>query len=116
MKKVLTLLSSVLLFGFVYSQHDHHQHTKDTITKPKVATHQGKGHDEHGRDTSKPAKKSDQHDHDLHGQDGMGQEPHNMSHAYSINLPMNRNGSGTGWLPDESPMYGYMFHKNKWMY
>jgi hypothetical protein len=39
-----------------------------------------------------------------------------MSHAFSLNLPMNRNGSGTGWLPDASPMYGSMFHKNKWMY
>ncbi|MDB5231582.1 MAG: hypothetical protein JWN76_2387 [Chitinophagaceae bacterium] len=39
-----------------------------------------------------------------------------MSHAYSLNLPMNRNGSGTGWLPDESPMYGHMIHSKKWMY
>lgn len=31
-----------------------------------------------------------------------------MSHAYSLNLPMNRNGSGTAWLPDVSPMYMYM--------
>lgn len=29
---------------------------------------------------------------------------------------MNRNGSGTAWLPDASPMYGYMFHSPKWMY
>jgi hypothetical protein len=29
---------------------------------------------------------------------------------------MNRNGSGTGWLPDQSPMYGYMLHSKKWMY
>jgi hypothetical protein len=39
-----------------------------------------------------------------------------MSHVYSLHLPMNRNGSGTGWLPDASPMYGYMFHTPKWMY
>jgi len=39
-----------------------------------------------------------------------------MSSAYSLNLPMNRNGSGTGWLPDASPMYGYMMHSKKWMY
>ncbi len=39
-----------------------------------------------------------------------------MSHAFSLHLPMNRNGSGTGWLPDASPMYGYMFHTPKWMY
>lgn len=40
----------------------------------------------------------------------------NMSHAFSRNLPMSRNGSGTGWLPDASPMYGVMFHSKKWMY
>jgi hypothetical protein len=38
-----------------------------------------------------------------------------MSHLYSLNLPMNRNGSGTGWQPDSSPMYGYMVHTRKWM-
>jgi hypothetical protein len=39
-----------------------------------------------------------------------------MSHAFSRNMPMTRNGSGTSWLPDNSPMYGYMFHKGPWMY
>jgi hypothetical protein len=39
-----------------------------------------------------------------------------MSHAFSLHLPMTRNGSGTGWLPDAAPMYGYMLHTKKWMY
>src|SRR5678816_2140092 len=39
-----------------------------------------------------------------------------MSHVYSLNLPMGRNGSGTAWLPDASPMYAYMFHKKEWMF
>ncbi|MEO6681247.1 MAG: hypothetical protein ABIN48_00345 [Ginsengibacter sp.] len=39
-----------------------------------------------------------------------------MASSFSKNLPMNRNGSGTGWLPDASPMEGYMFHSDKWMY
>ena len=37
-----------------------------------------------------------------------------MSHAYSLNLPMNRNGSGTAWLPDASPMYMYMMGNNNY--
>ena len=42
---------------------------------------------------------------------------HFMSHAYSLNLPMNRNGSGTAWLPDASPMYMYMTgKKTMWMF
>ena len=39
-----------------------------------------------------------------------------MSSALSLNLPMSRNGSGTGWQPDAAPMYMYMIHKKKWMY
>jgi hypothetical protein len=39
-----------------------------------------------------------------------------MSHAFSRNLPMTRNASGTGWLPDESPMYGNMFHARDWLF
>ncbi len=46
----------------------------------------------------------------------MDHDPMNMSHSFSRNLPMNRNGSGTGWLPDASPMYGAMYHSSKWMY
>lgn len=40
----------------------------------------------------------------------------NMSDPFSLNLPMQRHGSGTSWLPDASPMHAYMFHANKWMY
>ncbi len=36
-----------------------------------------------------------------------------MTHAYSLNLPMSRNGSGTAWLPDTSPMYMYMMGDRK---
>jgi hypothetical protein len=39
-----------------------------------------------------------------------------MSSALSPNLPMNRNGSGTSWLPDASAMYGYMAHAKGWMF
>lgn len=46
----------------------------------------------------------------------INQDAKQMSHSFSLNLPMNRNGSGTGWLPDDSPMYGYMKHFKKWMF
>jgi hypothetical protein len=66
-----------------------------------------------------------QHDHHQHQPDTAKQQPHEhqndgeappMTHSYSLNLPMNRNASGTGWLPDRSPMYGYMWHSRKWMF
>ncbi len=39
-----------------------------------------------------------------------------MMHSYSRNLPMNRDGSGTSWLPDASPVYGIRLPTNKWMF
>ena len=42
-----------------------------------------------------------------------------MSSYLSRSLPMNRNGSGTSWMPDQTPMYAYMKHSpgdGKWMY
>jgi hypothetical protein len=54
-------------------------------------------------------------DHDHHSDHHHDTLEHNMSHRFSLSLPMTRNGSGTGWLPDSSPMYGKMFHKRGWM-
>lgn len=57
-----------------------------------------------------------QHQHELFRIDTAVYLGKDMSHAFSRNLPMNRNGSGTGWLPDSTPMYGYMFHARRWMF
>ena len=38
-----------------------------------------------------------------------------MSHAYSRNLPMSRNGSATSWQPDQTPMYMWLQHRGPWM-
>jgi hypothetical protein len=89
-----------LFVAFLFSlnvglgQHEHHQVSEDTT---KI----------NQQDAMK-------HDQVRHQADMVSGAP--MSHAYSLNLPMNRNGSGTGWLPDASPMYGYMLHTEKWMY
>jgi hypothetical protein len=71
---------------------------------------------EHHQPQKSDTVKQESHDHHMenHPKDSTGGPP--MSHSYSLNLPMNRNGSGTGWLPDASPMYGYMLHSQKWMY
>jgi len=55
------------------------------------------------------------HAHHMAGMDMNGMDHANMSHAYSRNLPMNRNGSGTAWQPDQTPMYMWMQHKGPWM-
>jgi hypothetical protein len=88
MKKLVLLLILAVGNLVALSQHDHHNVKKDT-TRPDHSTHEVVNHH----------KKSSP-----------------MSHAFSLNLPMNRNGSGTGWLPDSSPMYGYMKHSKEWIF
>lgn len=99
MKKIsILVLASLFIHQSILAQHEHH-HMADT-TKPlqQVADTSMMDH-QHMEGAKMPM------------QHGMS-----MSHFLSRNLSMNRNGSGTGWLPDASPMYGYMFHTPKWMY
>ena len=39
---------------------------------------------------------------------GMDMEGMSMTSSFSLNLPMSRDGSGTSWQPDRSPMMMYM--------
>lgn len=86
MKKIILIITVFLSASLTFGQHDHHM--QDTARKEEP--HQMNHEEEH--------------------------EMPPMSHAFSLNLPMTRNGSGTGWLPDSTPMYGYMIHGKKWMY
>lgn len=89
MKKIIITVTVFFLSAVAFAQHEGHEmHTQKDSTE-----HRGMDHD----------------------MENMG-EGHMMSHAFSRNLPMSRNGSGTGWIPDNSPMYGYMLHSEKWMY
>jgi len=38
-----------------------------------------------------------------------------MTSQYSRDIPMGRDGSGTSWVPDETPAYAYMVNTGKWM-
>lgn len=60
-----------------------------------------------------PAK--DTVSHENHSMKSMDHGQH-MTHSFSLSLPMTRNGSGTGWQPDSTPMYAYMKHGSKWNY
>lgn len=64
------------------------------------------------------AKKPMQHDHAamMRMQQDTTHKMGMMSSQFSLDLPMNRDGSGTSWLPDETPMYMYMIHGKKWMH
>lgn len=63
-----------------------------------------------------PARDSVTHAMDHMDMPGMEKNATRMTHGFSLNLPMTRNGSGTGWQPDATPMYAYMKHGNKWNY
>jgi hypothetical protein len=95
--KLLFSISFLFLSAMAFAQHEHH--TMQKPEKPPV------------KETKKDTIPAQKHDHDMSGHD------HVMSHAFSLNLPMNRNGSGTSWLPDETPMYMYMTGKKAmWMF
>lgn len=97
MKKEIWLFSTMLtIANSAQAQHENHMHAKETL-KTEETIH----------DTSL---------HTLHLNPEDTIRLGNMSHAFSLHLPMTRNGSGTGWLPDASPMYGSMLHSKKWMY
>ncbi|WP_315821165.1 hypothetical protein [Paraflavitalea speifideaquila] len=100
-KFLLTLLTTVFVVTATNAQHEHHSVDK---TKRKAAQ-------KNGHEGNKMPMPEDQETPDSSMKMGVP-----MSHAFSLNLPMNRNGSGTGWLPDASPMYGVMLHSKKWMY
>jgi hypothetical protein len=89
---LFSLIISFFFTGKLFAQHDMHQHE---IHKPLEV---------HRMNLSS--------DSTIHHNDSMM----DMSHSFSRNLPMTRNGSGTGWLPDASVMYGHGIHSHKWMF
>lgn len=104
MKRIFALIIGFFCFSQVSdAQHEHHMMHDTTSPKQMTDTMHMEGMDM-GKDSS------------MHKSHHNSMSHVSMSHAYSLNLPMNRNGSGTAWLPDASPMYGYMFHSPKWMY
>jgi hypothetical protein len=56
---------------------------------------------------------SAQHDHPMPAADTMGSPAHGMS-AGPLGIPWSREGSGTAWLPDASPMYAVHAASGSW--
>jgi hypothetical protein len=112
MKKIMNLWLCFGIIGTVSAQQPHHHHADTVATKKSKAA----------QPVRKPVKKDTvraqqpvmHHGHDQGGHSAMAMP----SHAYSRNLPMNRNASGTAWNPDASPMYMWMKSGSKtdWMF
>src|SRR5688572_2196340 len=99
--KTLFLLIVGILFASQpgFTQHEHpHPTAKDTVPAKNQKTDASK---------TKPSgtKRMEHRDHSMHDVTDMKSM---SSHAFSRNLPMNRNSSGTAWNPDASPMYMWM--------
>lgn len=91
---LLMFLMNIPLFG----QHPQH-HPPQTPPTPE------------NQEEKEQVKEPMGHDHEMEHQDQM----HEMSSAFSLSLPMSRNGSGTSWQPDATPMFGFMEHFDEWM-
>jgi hypothetical protein len=112
MKKIIIL--SFVLVGYIstaYAQHEHHEQQKK---EPPKAIQKKATNVSSKRKTVSEAKTVQINS----GQDSLSEKPTDsmpvMTHAYSLNLLMNRNSSGTAWQPDATPMYGYMKMGKKW--
>jgi hypothetical protein len=103
------LLAASLAATPALAQHQNHQ--MPGMAMPTDTTHRATGKGHHMPGMAMPGDSS----HAGHHMAGMDMGEMNMSHAYSRNLPMNRNGSGTAWQPDQTPMYMWMQHQGPWM-
>ncbi|HKX83519.1 MAG TPA: hypothetical protein VJL58_04800, partial [Pyrinomonadaceae bacterium] len=90
--------------------HDHAEKPADK--KPAEHQHEPQKPAEHQHAPEKPAEHQHQQAEKPSTQGHAGGEHaeagHNMRSSINIGEPMSREGSGTSWLPDTSPMYGYM--------
>ena len=115
MKSIVAVIISTLVSVSAFSQHEHHQ-MSDTLPKkavsPKKQPEPKRKTTVAKKDTLQMKPAMDTMDHSMHMMHTM------PSHGYSKNLPMSRNGSGTGWSPDASPMYMWMksTKKTDWMF
>lgn len=97
-----------------FSQHEHHQPSTEKTTQKRTTTQRV------SKKKAAQAKQDTIPGHDQHMKMGTGLMGDTMdmnmpmTHAFSLNLPMNRNSSGTAWQPDATPMYGYMKMTKNW--
>ncbi|QMW06074.1 hypothetical protein [Spirosoma foliorum] len=116
----------VLFLGFTHlaiAQHQHHEGMSmpmkskpvaDTTKPMSHSMHSGMERSKHeGMNMAGMMNDKDTRNFGLTMDTTMG-----MTHSLSRNLSMNRNGSGTSWHPDNTPMYAYMSQpaNKKWSY
>ena len=112
------------------AQHQHHEGMSmpgspsatngQSATKPKADSTKPMDHSMHGAGMPGAMTMSDSTATMQTANDGLTMDTSmGMTHSLSRNLSMNRNGSGTSWHPDNTPLYAYMRHPaspNGWSY
>jgi hypothetical protein len=96
--KAYYIIIAILLSGSISALAQKMDMTKDTTKKAKPHTHMMNGVEMNDADMMK-----------------MDMGAMKMNSQFSLDVPMNRDGSGTSWVPDESPIYAYMIQGKKWM-
>jgi hypothetical protein len=116
--KLILFIIATFTWSLSQAQQPHHHPPADT-TKKQTAP--AKAPVKKDAQKNMPAKMdtTHKHHHEMQGDDHSMHDMKEMpSHAFSRNLPMNRNSSGTAWNPDASPMYMWMKQgrKTDWMF
>ena len=100
------------------SMHSGHNHGHDAAPGDRKTSKENKGHTGHQHATSKQKKKDGDHQHAMSGDKGKHAGSHDASHTGAGHgdqhqmhgflgpYPIQREGSGTSWLPDATPHFG----------
>lgn len=99
MKKLFLMATSLLVWQVGFAQHEYHNQADSIV------------HSQHRKQMNPPEYRR-RFEKATMADTGSSMM---MSSQLSRDLPMNRNGSGSSWVPDETPVYGYMVHGKKWM-
>jgi hypothetical protein len=94
--------------------HDAHEHAAPTPVAsptPSADMHDQEKHTDHKRPQSAPSPSTipaPKHEHGEGAGTGHSERATTMRSSINIADPMSREGSGTSWVPDSSPLYAYM--------
>lgn len=88
------------------AQHDHGKPAATPTPTPSPAASPS-GHGDHAMPKASPTPHAHDEGKRAEAHTGSGHSSMQMSSTVDINDPMNREGSGTSWLPDSSPMHAY---------
>jgi uncharacterized protein involved in copper resistance len=105
------IILSILIIGLANSAFAQQKMNDTDKSKKNQKMAMPMNHGGHGK-----MKGMNMKDSSMNGMQMDGMKMDMMSSSQSKNLPMTRDGSGTSWLPDASPMYGIMLNSGKWSY